>query len=131
MGQLLSRLDVNTEIENMKAMVIKACLHVISTHLNHKSLQMIKAGLPVFFGCDVGKFSDRTSGIMDPDLFAYENAFDIKLGMTKAGGRRNRGRELGLYIWRESARRGGRKAGGTRRKQKRSKNGVKTVEIRP
>jgi bleomycin hydrolase len=66
---------------------------------------MIKAGVPVFFGCDVGKFSDREFGIMDPDLFAYEvqyssvlhpllltpdmltslqNAFDITLGLTKA-----------------------------------------------
>ena len=33
---------------------------------------MIKAGLPVFFGCDVGKFADRTAGIMDIDLFEYE-----------------------------------------------------------
>jgi aminopeptidase C len=33
---------------------------------------MIKAGQPVFFGCDVGKFSDSTSGIMDTALFEYE-----------------------------------------------------------
>jgi bleomycin hydrolase len=61
-------LYVNTEIENMKAMVVK----------------MIKAGQPVFFGCDVGKFSDRDAGIMDTALFEYENAFDIKLGLSKA-----------------------------------------------
>ncbi|KAF9051026.1 peptidase C1B, bleomycin hydrolase [Hymenopellis radicata] len=59
---------VNTEIENMKATVIK----------------MIKAGVPVFFGCDVGQFSDRVAGVMDPALFKYETAFDIKLGLTKA-----------------------------------------------
>ncbi|TFK25230.1 bleomycin hydrolase [Coprinopsis marcescibilis] len=59
---------VNTEIETMKAVVIK----------------MIKAGQPVFFGCDVGKFSDSGSGIMDTALFEYENAFDVKLGLTKA-----------------------------------------------
>lgn len=35
-------------------------------------LQMIKAGQPVFFGCDVGKFSDSAAGIMDPALFEYE-----------------------------------------------------------
>ena len=29
----------------------------------------IKAGVPVFFGCDVGKFSDREKGIMDPELY--------------------------------------------------------------
>jgi len=61
-------LYVNTEIENMKAMVVK----------------MIKAGQPVFFGCDVGKFSDRDAGIMDTALFEYENAFDITLGLSKA-----------------------------------------------
>lgn len=61
-------LYVNTEIDNMKAMVIK----------------MIKAGQPVFFGCDVGKFSDSGAGIMDTALFEYENAFDIKLGLSKA-----------------------------------------------
>ncbi|KAF8891634.1 peptidase C1B, bleomycin hydrolase [Infundibulicybe gibba] len=61
-------LYVNTEIDNMKKMVVK----------------MVKSGLPVFFGCDVGQFSDRTVGIMDPALFEYENAFDITLGLTKA-----------------------------------------------
>jgi bleomycin hydrolase len=61
-------LYVNTEIENMKATVVK----------------MIKAGQPVFFGCDVGKFSESSSGIMDTALFEYENAFDIKLGLSKA-----------------------------------------------
>jgi len=61
-------LYVNTEVENMKAMIIK----------------MIKAGQPAFFGCDVGKFSDSGAGIMDTALFEYENAFDIKLGLSKA-----------------------------------------------
>ncbi|PPQ93845.1 hypothetical protein CVT25_013554 [Psilocybe cyanescens] len=61
-------LYVNTEVENMKATVVK----------------MIKAGQPVFFGCDVGKFSDRDAGVMDTAFFEYENAFDIKLGLSKA-----------------------------------------------
>ncbi|PFH49774.1 hypothetical protein AMATHDRAFT_62530, partial [Amanita thiersii Skay4041] len=61
-------LYVNTEIENMKNMIVK----------------LIKAGQPVFFGCDVGKFSDTPSGIMDTALYEYETAFDIKLGLTKA-----------------------------------------------
>jgi aminopeptidase C len=33
---------------------------------------MIKAGQPVFFGCDVGKFSESSAGIMDTALFEYE-----------------------------------------------------------
>ncbi|KAH8828303.1 peptidase C1B bleomycin hydrolase [Flagelloscypha sp. PMI_526] len=61
-------LYVNTEIENMKTMIIK----------------MIKAGQPVFFGCDVGASSNSTAGIMDTALFDFENTFDITLGLTKA-----------------------------------------------
>ncbi|KAI0823684.1 peptidase C1B bleomycin hydrolase [Trametes gibbosa] len=61
-------LYVNTEIENLKQAVVK----------------QIKAGQPVFFGCDVGQFSDRTAGVMDTALFEYEAAFDIKFGLTKA-----------------------------------------------
>ena len=45
---------------------------------------MIKAGQPVFFGCDVGKFSDSPLGIMDTKLYEYERAFDITLGLSKA-----------------------------------------------
>ena len=48
--------DVNTEIDNLKATVVK----------------LIKAGIPVFFGCDVGKHSDSTLGVMDLKLFDYE-----------------------------------------------------------
>ncbi|THU87711.1 peptidase C1B, bleomycin hydrolase [Dendrothele bispora CBS 962.96] len=61
-------LYVNTEIENMKAAVIK----------------MIKAGVPVFFGCDVGQSSERLAGLMNTTLFNYEATFDITLGLTKA-----------------------------------------------
>ncbi|CCM01155.1 uncharacterized protein FIBRA_03203 [Fibroporia radiculosa] len=61
-------LYVNTEIDNLKDAVVK----------------MIKAGQPVFFGCDVGQFSDREAGVMDTKLFEYENAFSIKFGLTKA-----------------------------------------------
>ncbi|KAI0298154.1 peptidase C1B bleomycin hydrolase [Multifurca ochricompacta] len=64
-------LYVNTEIENLK----NACNHLY---------QMLKAGQPVFFGCDVGQFSESSSGIMDTKLFEYENAFDISLSLSKA-----------------------------------------------
>lgn len=43
---------------------------------------MIKAGQPVFFGCDVGKFSDSKVGIMDTALFEYE-VFTLPLGYSK------------------------------------------------
>ncbi|TEA15784.1 Bleomycin hydrolase [Colletotrichum sidae] len=46
---------------------------------------MLKAGLPVFFGSDVGKFSDRQQGIMDLDIVDYELGFGVStLGMDKA-----------------------------------------------
>ncbi|KIS71332.1 uncharacterized protein UMAG_01232 [Mycosarcoma maydis] len=59
---------VNTTVDVMRAAVVNS----------------IKAGHPVFFGCDVGQFSDKTSGIMDPALFGYQDAFNISLGLTKA-----------------------------------------------
>lgn len=35
---------------------------------------MIKAGQPVFFGCDFGASSESNAGIMDTALFDYEVA---------------------------------------------------------
>ncbi|CAN8100782.1 unnamed protein product [Discula destructiva] len=46
---------------------------------------MLRAGLPVFFGSDVGKFSDSKSGVMDVALIDYELGFNVGLlGMDKA-----------------------------------------------
>lgn len=59
---------VNVDMDTMKT----ACI------------AMLKAELPIFFGSDVGKFSDSKSGIMDPGLIDYELGFDIRLGLTKA-----------------------------------------------
>lgn len=47
-------------------------------------ISMIKKGFPVFFGSDVGKYSDSGKGIMDTDLVDYELGFNVKLGMSKA-----------------------------------------------
>jgi bleomycin hydrolase len=49
-------LYVNTKIDDLKMAVVK----------------MVKAGIPVFFGCDVGKSSDRVKGLMNADLYEYE-----------------------------------------------------------
>jgi bleomycin hydrolase len=46
-------------------------------------IKMLQAGLPVFFGSDVGKYSNR-EGIMDLGLIDYELGFNVRLGMTKA-----------------------------------------------
>ncbi|KAG1862597.1 peptidase C1B bleomycin hydrolase [Suillus subalutaceus] len=63
-------LYVNTEVDDLKQAIVRS----------------IKAGQPVFFGCDVGQFSDsgKGVGIMDTDYFEYEQAFNITLGLTKA-----------------------------------------------
>ncbi|KAL4080374.1 peptidase C1B, bleomycin hydrolase [Scleroderma yunnanense] len=63
-------LYVNTVSEELKAAVVRS----------------IKAGHPVFFGCDVGQFSDsaRDVGIMDLNYHQYKQAFNIELNLTKA-----------------------------------------------
>lgn len=64
------RADVNTTSEDLKSSVVK----------------QLKAGQPVFFGCDVGQFSDSTLGIMDTALHtaSLSNAFSIFFNLTKA-----------------------------------------------
>lgn len=53
--------------------------------LKNACVAMLKAGLPVFFGSDVGKFSESTSGVMDLSLIDYELGFNVSLlGMDKA-----------------------------------------------
>lgn len=52
--------------------------------LKQACVAMLRKGLPVFFGSDVGKQSDGAKGIMDTDLVDYELGFNIKLGMSKA-----------------------------------------------
>lgn len=48
-------------------------------------IKMLKAGLPIFFGSDVGKFSDSRSGVMDLEIFDYDLGFNTSLlGMNKA-----------------------------------------------
>jgi bleomycin hydrolase len=52
--------------------------------MKQAAIAMIKAGLPVFFGSDVGKDSDSTKGIMDTGLLDYDAGFNVSLGMSKA-----------------------------------------------
>ncbi|CAH7688265.1 bleomycin hydrolase [Phakopsora pachyrhizi] len=59
---------VNTTSENLKALVIK----------------MIKSDKPVWFGCDVGKMSSSTYGIMDTNLIDYENGLGVNLTLNKS-----------------------------------------------
>lgn len=53
--------------------------------LKSACVSMLRAGLPVFFGCDVGKFSSSSAGVMDLRLVDYEVGLDVSmLGMNKA-----------------------------------------------
>lgn len=47
-------------------------------------IKQIQAGVPVFFGVDVGQSSDTQLGIMDTDLFDLEAAFGVDFSLTKA-----------------------------------------------
>lgn len=59
-------------------------VNVDKSVLKKACIEMIKKGFPVFFGSDVGKYSDSAKGIMDTDLVDYELGFNVKLGMSKA-----------------------------------------------
>lgn len=60
-------------------------VNVDMAQLKDACVAMLRAGLPVFFGSDVGKFSDRVSGVMDVALVDYELGFNVGLlGMDKA-----------------------------------------------
>lgn len=59
-------------------------VNVDMTAMKTACIAMLKKGWPVFFGSDVGKYSDSGKGIMDTDLVDYELGFNVKLGMSKA-----------------------------------------------
>ncbi|KAM0718867.1 hypothetical protein Q7P37_005939 [Cladosporium fusiforme] len=59
-------------------------INVDTIMLKEACVAMLRKGLPIFFGSDVGKQSDSRKGIMDTDLVDYELGFNVKLGLTKA-----------------------------------------------
>ncbi|KAF8844688.1 peptidase C1B, bleomycin hydrolase [Paxillus ammoniavirescens] len=61
-------------------------VNTVSDELKAAVVRTIKAGQPVFFGCDVGQFSSSAKdvGIMDTAYHQYEQAFNISLDLTKA-----------------------------------------------
>lgn len=58
---------LNTEIENLKDAAIK----------------QLEAGETLWFGCDVGKQSDRQKGIMTDNLYQTDTLFDIETKLDK------------------------------------------------
>ncbi|KAK4052427.1 bleomycin hydrolase [Microbotryomycetes sp. JL201] len=61
-------LYVNTSIEDLKQVAIS----------------LLKADTPVWFGCDVGKSSSTSLGILDTNLYDLEECFSTSVKMTKA-----------------------------------------------
>ena len=47
-------------------------------------IAQLKAGIPVWFGCDCGKDGDREGGLWDDQLFDYAHTFGMDLAMDKA-----------------------------------------------
>ncbi|MCD8336501.1 MAG: C1 family peptidase [Lachnospiraceae bacterium] len=52
--------------------------------LKKAAIAQMKDGEPVWFGCDVGKRSERKSGVLDTDNYALEDLFQTSFSMTKA-----------------------------------------------
>lgn len=52
--------------------------------LKKAAIAQMKDGEPVWFGCDVGKRSERKLGAMDLNAYDFEGLFDTTFTMTKA-----------------------------------------------
>lgn len=52
--------------------------------LKRAAIAQMQDGEPVWFGCDVGKCSERENGIMDVDLYRLDTLLDTAFTMTKA-----------------------------------------------
>lgn len=52
--------------------------------LKKAAIAQLKDGSPVWFGCDVGKYSVKEGGAMDMDVFRLEELLDVEFGMNKA-----------------------------------------------
>ncbi len=59
-------------------------LNVDIDALRALTLAELEAGQPVWFACEVGKDSDRESGVMDTALYDYETALGVPVAMSKA-----------------------------------------------
>jgi aminopeptidase C len=58
-------------------------INTTAKNLKKFAIDVLKSNRPVWFGCDVGQFSNSGVAAMDTDLYNYELAFNVKLGLTK------------------------------------------------
>jgi bleomycin hydrolase len=59
-------------------------LNVDIAVLKDAAIKALKAGHPVWFGCDVGKMLNRDIGIMDTKMYEYDKLLGVRFGMDKA-----------------------------------------------
>jgi len=59
-------------------------LNVEMPTLKAAAKEQIVDGKPVWFGCDVGKSFDRDLGLMDMELYDYEDVYGVRFGLDKA-----------------------------------------------
>ncbi|KAG1457880.1 hypothetical protein G6F56_006517 [Rhizopus delemar] len=58
-------------------------INVTSDKQKQLAINVLKSGRPVWFGCDVGQFSNNRVGAMDTKIYDYELAFNVKFNLTK------------------------------------------------
>ncbi len=59
-------------------------INLPANELKAAAIAQLKDGEPVWFGCDMGPYVERDSGVMDPGIFDFEKTLQIRLPMTKA-----------------------------------------------
>ncbi len=52
--------------------------------LKQAAMAQLKDGEPVWFGCDMGPFVNRDTGIMDPDIYDFQDFLQVDFPMDKA-----------------------------------------------
>jgi len=52
--------------------------------LKKAAVEQIEAGLPVWFGCDVGKMAERDQGALDREMYDFELLYDTRFAADKA-----------------------------------------------
>nr|WP_235786632.1 C1 family peptidase [Secundilactobacillus malefermentans] len=59
-------------------------LNVTMDNFKDLAIKQLKDGQSVWFGCDVGKSSERQKGIMDVNYYKKDELLDVDLSMSKA-----------------------------------------------
>ena len=57
---------------------------MLSYRMKQATIKQLKAGEPVWFGCDVGKSSERENGMMMLDVYDKGDLFKTEFTMNKA-----------------------------------------------